>query len=463
MNHANKPQNHARRYVGLVLTLVVLISAATLATGPIRPASAQADGGSWSYTGSLNEPRYNHTATLLADGKVLVVGGSAAAGAIAELYDPDTGKWNATGGLNVPRASHTATLLADGKVLVAGGARGLNSAELYDPVTGTWSITGSLNVSRGGATATLLGNGKVLVAAGIEVTGFDDYITLDTAELYDPESGTWSFTGNLNLFDENYSTTLLQNGKVLVLGGAGSAGLYDPDLGTWSTIDSLSTNGRYHHTATLLPDGRVFIVGGAKVGGSLNTAQFYDPDTETLSSTGHLNRARFDHTATLLPDGKVIVAGGSSHNASGFEPYLAKSELYDPETGTWSFTSKLKTPRNRHTATLLADGKVLLVGGSNGSSVGGLLSAELGKFAVIPPTIIMASVSGKKLIIAGKNFDDGAVILINSVEQKTRNNEQNPLTMLIGKKAGKKIKAGDRLQVRNADSTLSEEFIFTGS
>jgi hypothetical protein len=474
MMPANKQQNHERRHVGLVLALVVLISAATLATGPIRESSAQADAPSWSYTGSLNEARYLHTATLLSDGKVLVVGGFYAGFVLAsaELYDPATRKWNATDGLNGPRARHTATLLKDGKVLIVGGVDGsfkgsLNGAELYDPKNERWSVTGSLNTPRFGHTATLLKNGKVLVAGGGEIIDWDETRPLDTVELYDPDTGLWSLTGNLNTAVESHTATLLQNGKVLVLGTwRGSAELYDPDTGTWSSVGSLGGDIAFGQTATLLPDGRVLIVGGENSDGDINTAQLYDPDTGAWSSTGHLNRARFNHTATLLPDGKVLVAGGGGHSVSGgvtFRVSLAKSELYDPDTGTSSFTSNLNTRRIQHTATLLPDGNVLLVGGSNGSSGGELRSAEIYDFAAISPTIIMASVSGKNLIIAGKNFDDGAVILINGEAQKTRNDEQNPQTILVGKKAGKKIRPGDTLQVRNPDGTLSEEFIFTGS
>ena len=134
--------------------------------------------------------------------------------------------------------------------------------------------------------------------------------------------------------------------------------------------------------------------------------------------------------------------------------------MYDPDTGTWSFTSKLNDPRSHHTATLLPDGKALIVGGLPN----GLNSVELGSnfAAVTPPTIIMASVSGKKLFITGENFHAGAVILLNGEEQKSKNDEQNPQTMLIAKNAGKKVKAGDRVQVRNPDGTVSQEFTFTG-
>ena len=471
MVQANNPQNHARHQVGLIMALIILISAATPATGPIRPVSAQADASSWSYTGSLNEPRYRHTATLLPDGTVLVAGGSNATGVLAsaELYDPNTGKWNASARLNVPRAGHTATKLKDGKVLIVGGFGGsvLNGAELYDPDTRTWSATGSLNEQRFGHTATLLENGKVLVAGGSAFTyGDNGDVPAGTAELYDPESGTWSFTGNFS--SEDSSTTLLQNGKVLVLTWGGWSQLYDPDTRTLSSGGYLGGNGPlrnigFRHTATLLPDGKVLIVGGSIVGGETSSAHLYDPDTGSLSSTGNLNRARSSHTATLLPDGKVLVAGGDGLRVFGGitrRDSLDTSELYDPDTGKWSFTSNLNTPRDQHTVSLLHDGRALLVGG-------GLSSAELGyNFAAVAfprPAITIASVKGKKLFITGENFHAGAVILINIEEQGTRNDDENPKTRLIGKKAGKNIKPGDRVQVRNPDGTISEEFTFAGS
>ena len=106
----------------------------------------------------------------------------------------------------------------------------------------------------------------------------------------------------------------------------------------------------------------------------------------------------------------------------------------------------------------------MVEGGQFGSV---LTSAELydpaatGPIAI--PGIVSASVQGKKLFVLGENFDAGAVILLNGEEQKTKRDGQNPETTLIGKKVGKKIKPGDKLQVRNPNGTLSEEFLFTGS
>ncbi len=120
--------------------------------------------------------------------------------------------WSYTGSLNRARSGHTTTLLPNGKVLVAGGCSdsgGRDSAELYDPATGTWSYTGSLNTNRPGHSATRLQNGRVLVAGGFTANGDG----INTAELYDPATGTWSYTGSLNRKRGSHTATLLPNGR----------------------------------------------------------------------------------------------------------------------------------------------------------------------------------------------------------------------------------------------------------
>jgi N-acetylneuraminic acid mutarotase len=271
-------------------------------------------------------------------------------------------------------------LLPSGKVLVAGGIGNsnsiLNSAELYDPATGTWSNTGSLTTVHYAHTATLLPNGKVLLVGGTN-------IFTNSAELYDPATETWSVTGSpVTILDFGHTETLLPSGKVLVAGGIGrcligygtarTAELYDPATGSWSNTSSLHTS-RGNHSATLLPSGKVLVVGGvtATCGGTLplTDAELYDPSSGTWSTTGAMSVARENHTATLLPAGKVLVAGGDGLNA------LNSAELYDPAAGSWSSTGSLSTARQNQRATLLASGKVLVVGGSN--SVNVLTSAEL--------------------------------------------------------------------------------------
>jgi N-acetylneuraminic acid mutarotase len=177
------PFFNQRGLIGFVLCSISLLLAfaglSKSVTGMVRrEATAQAPG-TWTATGSMSIGRISFTATLLANGKVLIAGGNDSSGnflASAELYDPGTGTWVSTGSMTTPRSSHTATLLGDGKVLVAGGqpqsCLTTSSAELYDPDTGSWTSTGSMNIpgGRGAHLATLITSGQlsgmVLVAGG---------------------------------------------------------------------------------------------------------------------------------------------------------------------------------------------------------------------------------------------------------------------------------------------------------
>src|SRR5262245_43752126 len=330
----------------------------------------------WIPTGSLNIPRSGHTATLLPNGKVLVVGGESSGS--AELYDPVTGSWNLTGSVNTPPGGHTATLLPNGKVLVVGDFN--DRTELYDPATETWTVTGNLNTTPSPRhTAALLPDGQVLVvAAGDPDIGGNIW---DTAELYDPSSGLWRIAGSLNTGRIGHTAILLPDGIVLVAGGWGAvtrgpnfaqfgvlsgAELYEPATGTSFVILDLNTP-RMRHTATRLPNGKVLVAGGDTkfFGGQTNGAELFDRATGTWTITGNLSTVRSAHTATLLPDGKVLFAGG--HVGSFPLTNIGNSELYDPATATWSVTASLNTARSGHTATLLPNGKVLVAGGFGGT------------------------------------------------------------------------------------------------
>jgi hypothetical protein len=335
------------------------------------------------------EARNGHTATRLLDGRVLVAGGGSGGDgdggplASAELYDPGTESWTATGGMIEARGAHTATLLPDGTVLVVGGGGGgglLASAELYDPSTGTWTATGRTIEARLGHTATLLTDGRVLVAGGYRVDVSGNFVNiLASAELYNPGSGTWTVTANMIGVRIGHTATRLLDGRVLVAGGGSSgdgdggplasAELYDPGTESWTATGGMIEAGPGHR-ATLLADGRVLVAGRGSSGSS---AELYDPSSGSWAATGNMVEGRFGPTATLLPDGKLLLVGGNSNSG-----LLASAELYDPSSGTWAATRGTVEARVGHTATLLLDGRVLVAGSySSGDFDSSQASAEL--------------------------------------------------------------------------------------
>jgi Bacterial Ig-like domain (group 2)/Galactose oxidase, central domain len=343
-------------------------------------------------TGSLNEARGLHTATLLPDNRVLVAYGSNsssysnATGYVGlssiEVYDPGTGRFTEIVGVDGAGIfGHTATLLPNGKVLLAGGfvnsvwdyggSTSSNGASLYDSATDEFSGTGDMTASRGDHTATLLASGKVLIAGGADQdpTGTG----LASAELFDPNTGAFTETGSMAMGRFLHTATQLQDGRVLIVGGVlrsasdpvATAEVYDPATGIFTMTGAMAT-ARERHTATLLADGRVLIVGGTTSTGATAIVEVYDPSTGSFSVTGSMAEARTFHTATLLPNGKVLVAGGDDENST--------AEVYDPATSSFSITGGMEIGRSGHTATLLPNGSVLVAGGG---IFAGLASAEL--------------------------------------------------------------------------------------
>ena len=358
----------------LVAMMMAVLLLPSIRTASIALASITA----WSATGTMTVDRVGHGIVVLPNGEVLVAGGRSSWAnttavtvlASSELYDPEIGQWSATGALNSRRFNYNnnMVMLDNGKALIAGGSNvdasgnDLASAELYDPAVGTWSFTGSLNTPRRNATMTKLLDGRVLVTGGARGSGGGRF--LSSAEIYDPEAGTWSNTGSLSVAREIHSAVLLHDGRVLVVGGEGPwnvnspvVEIYNPATGSWITTGSVST-GRQEFSLTVLQDGKVLLAGGSNRQLVFASAEIFDPNTGAWTAVESMASPRAGNSSALLPDGRVLVIAGN--NLSGMTPV---GEIYDPLTASWISDAALEIPRSQPRLVTLDDGRLLVVGG----------------------------------------------------------------------------------------------------
>jgi len=337
----------------------------------------------WTLTGDLNNPRIHHSSTVLNSQQVLVAGGDMDSVLLdsAELFDPSTSQWTLTTSMHQKRQKHVAVLLDDGRVLVAGGSgvsTDLASAEVLNPLTSTWSVVASMSSPRVGALVTKLQDGRVLVSSGTA-----NGVGLNSAEIYDPASNTWASTGAM-VEDATHAdgALLLQDGRVFIIGLEGWQNalppssfdppntptrlpqLYDPLSNSWAAASARGTQQR-GGTNVVLSDGTVLSTGGSRFqtydfGYPVFTCdvptEIYQPDTNSWSLSGAMLTPKGASHSALLPDGKVLAFGGC--DAGG---HLA--HLYDAVTGTWSSTDWLSFRHDGGGVSMLADGKVLFSGG----------------------------------------------------------------------------------------------------
>jgi hypothetical protein len=365
------------------------------------PIPVAGPGGVWIPIGSMDTPRAGHDAVRLLDGRVLVLGGSGGEfdPATAELYDPVTGTWSATGNMLNIRDGFAPVVLLDGRVLVGDVVDGSNGnldlygSELYDPAAGTWTATGPMVGDSPGEAPTVLRDGRVLVVGG------------DRPQVYDPASGTWTATGRMN--DQGFHTTtaLLSDGKVLVAGGSGfeainndyhavdSAQVYDPVTGSWTAIANMRAKASL--TAALLqPDGKVLVVGSLAYWTfpARLHAEVYDPATGTWTAlaqpTGSNGSNGFNKIEALLSDGTVLMTDPDEDNPRpGSAAQCTAAALYDPWTGSTTTASSMLRCGDGSSFTLLLDGTVLKAGGRDCNDEGQCISngaAELYVPAGVP-------------------------------------------------------------------------------
>ena len=332
----------------------------------------------WAAAGAMSVARQNATATRLANGRVLIVGGqrvgSVDVGDVyfesAELFDPQTAAFSAVAAkMATKRTQHAAAAIAGGKVLVVGGVGGVQStstAEIFDPASGKWTSTPALAHDHWGATLTVLAGGRVLLVGG------DPGLPGGAVELFDPALGAWKDLAPMSTPRRYHTATLLPNDRVLVTGGqvpddgskiTPTAELYNPATGTWTKVAPMAI-ARSMHTATRLVDGTVVVVGGVTSTGITAAAERYNPAQDAWTKLPFMESARAIHSATLLEGGAVLVAGGLDASLS----VLRSSELFDPGTERWVVNGLLGHGRVGHSAEALAGGAVLVAGGEHQSS-----------------------------------------------------------------------------------------------
>jgi hypothetical protein len=294
-------------------------------------------------------PRVNPTTTLLLDGRVLVVGGyggpyqySSSAVASAEVWDPETSTFAPTGSMAAARVGHTATVLPDGRVLVVGGAGpegDAAQAELWDPRTNLFAPAGDLAHPRMGHAAALLLDGRVVVAGGaspIAGTGIAEVEVWDPLSLQFAEGVSLGLGRNLEgpsfHSPKSPSLTRLPDGRVLM------AGVYLLPYGSYSGVVVWSpSTGATHliemarhrdgHAATLLADGRVLVTGGRSTSGEvLDSVELWDPATSAFRETTPLVKPAANHTAVLLADGRLLIVLDGSGPEGIVDPFI-----YEPE------------------------------------------------------------------------------------------------------------------------------------
>ncbi|MGW1992770.1 Kelch repeat-containing protein [Embleya sp. NPDC001921] len=351
--------------------------------------------GTWTKTGDLPAPaawygQYDG-AVLLPDNRVLLVGGTDGTSVVltrTALYNPTAATWSAAVPLRFPRRLHTVTRLDNGKVLVTGGTSGssplspgLAAAEVYDPEHDTWEAVGDMREARFGHSAVLLADKTVLVAGGVALRSGDSLKALRSAEIYDPLTGAWSDGGTMTDARTGHCAVRLKGGQVLVCGGTAPISgqdevslafceLFNPGDKSWVPTGSM-LRPRSRHQAVQAADTAVLAFGGATPGvpgdGTYDpfttlTTERYDLATGKWTAMPATPGGRGFHRVVPLGSGKFLLVGGTAEVRDGVG--YRSALIFDDGTRTWSPATGPALGRWAFAATALADGRVLVTGGT---------------------------------------------------------------------------------------------------
>ena len=348
----------------------------------------------------LGAPRFEHTAALLPDGRVVLGGGWSG---IAnnnvivplplghfDIYRPAEGWSDMLPGDDDPTIFWDAmVLMADGTIMVVGTGvdetgDDFTTAGILDPETQFWTPMPAPATVRVFSRVALLNDGRVLATGGLQFDADYEFGFMPTreTEIFDPRAGQWQEAALTNHASQSSTIVALQNGGALLVHHSDSdddeivAEIYDPDADVW-TIASGIHGARRTAKAVVLPDGRALVVGaaiseleGLSQGTSAKiSGEIYDPTTGAWASTGDMVELRLFAALTLLPDGRALASGGIAIEGAAEGPTLSEgallstTEIYDPDTNAWTPGPDMAEPRYDHTATALPDGSVLIAGG----------------------------------------------------------------------------------------------------
>ena len=318
----------------------------------------------WKQVGHMATPRIFATKTRLADGRVVITGGTENGTShftSIDIYDPATGTTTAGAPMTYGRYGHSAILLNDGRLLIVGGlGEGSTGAEvpqieLYNPATNSWTTGADTPHGATIPVLQLLADGRVLVA-----TTRDANFQYQQTDIYDPVSNSWSPAAMMNHPHSLAGSTKLPDGRIMVAGGQGdgndTAEIYDPATDTWTEKAQLPEADFGISSLFVMPDGRVASVG------SFNKIWFYDISTDTWTGAAANPTTIVYQIPMLLSDGRILLAGGID---SAVQPFVSLNStvVYDPSTDSWSSSVPMVMAHSIGNAVGLDNGRYLVAGG----------------------------------------------------------------------------------------------------